>query len=171
MGSINKTEAYMHTVRSLLVTLYILVNLRQVAMTGNYGVAYTALTVWHLLYQPTTHTGESFLYWMWVYCTYETLGKRHMSLHKGPRVAGYLLFICTDCEFITNFQPVPLHRNAMELVGDMPSRCTICDSEINFRFVLKGRNKTAFYHIKLLTSWDYSLTSIYLHNADKKYSF
>ena len=56
MGSIDKTEPYMHTVSGLLDTIYILVNLRQVAMTGNYGVAYTALTVWHLLYQPTTHT-------------------------------------------------------------------------------------------------------------------
>ena len=140
MGSINKTEAYMLTVRSLLVTLYILVNLRQVAMTGNYGVAYTALTVWHLLYQPTTHTGESFLYWMWAYCTYETLGKRHMSLHTGPRVAGYLPFICTDCDFITSIRPVPMVRN-----------------------------KVAVPHITFWTSWDYSLSSINLHNAGKKY--
>ena len=98
------------------------------------------IAIWHLRCHERTHTGDKLLYCMCVYCTVVTPGKKHMSPHTRLLV-----------------------------VGDMSFICTVCDYENNVRFVLKGRNKIAFYHIKLLTSWDYSLISIYLHNADKKY--
>ena len=98
------------------------------------------IAIWHLRCHERTHTGDKIGYCMCVYCTVVTPGKKHMSPHTRLFVAG-----------------------------DMPFICTVCDSDNNVRFVLKGRNKIAFYHIKLLTSWDYSLISIYLHNADKKY--
>ena len=140
MAIINILVTNMHIVSCFLVILYILGILRQISMTGYYAVAYIALTLWHQLYQLRTHTGERFVYWMWGYCTYATLGKRHTSLHTGHWVAGYMPFVCMKCDFITSIRPVPMVRN-----------------------------KVAVPHITFWTSWDYSLSSINLHNAGKKY--
>ena len=134
--------ANVHIVSCFSVILYILGSLRQIALTVNHAVAYTALTLWHQLYQLRTHTGERFVYWMWGYCTYATLGKRHISLHTGHWVAGYMPFVCMKCDFTTSIRSVPMVRN-----------------------------KAGVPHITFWTSWDYSRSSINLHNAGKKYQF
>ena len=54
-------------------------------------------------------------------------------------------------------------------VGNLPFECTTCDCRIIVRPVSTGRYIMDYYHMILLTSWDYSQLSIYLHNASKKY--
>ena len=108
-------------------------------MTGN-DVAYTAVTILHLLYQLRTHTGESRVYVMLAYWTYVMRGKRHKSLNTGPWVVRYLSFIWTNCDFNTSILPAPM-----------------------------GSNKVVLSHITLWTSWDYSMSLIYLHYASEKY--
>ena len=117
----------MHIVGCLPVIIYLLVSQIQAVMTGNVDVAHTAVTIWYLLYQLRTHTGESRVYVMLAYWTYVVRGKRHMSLNTGPRVARYWPFIWTNCDSNTSILPAPM-----------------------------GCNKVVLSHITLWTSWDYS---------------
>ena len=62
MATINILVTNKHTVRSLLVTLYLIVIVIQISTTGNDGVIYTALVIGYLLCQQRIHAYERYLY-------------------------------------------------------------------------------------------------------------
>ena len=66
MAIVNILVTNMHIVGCLPVIIYLLVSLIQAAMTGNDAVAYTAVTILHLLYQLRTHTGNLVCIWCWL---------------------------------------------------------------------------------------------------------
>ena len=115
MSTVNILVTNMHIVGCLPVIIYLLVSLIQAVRIANDDAAYSAITILHLLYHLRTHTGESRVYVMLAYWTYVMRGKRHVSLITGPRVARYLPFIWTKCDFNTSILPAPMGSNKVAL--------------------------------------------------------